>query len=723
MEALLLESPELEDRRERAAGFIQNNLLLVKELIEDGAFEEVSEETIDGIENFETFDHQLDALGALWTARETEADRALLHMATGLGKTSVAVFDVIKFYEEFRAKNDREPRVLFACHKKEIIEQAAERFETFIPDLSQGFYADTKKDRDADITFATLQSVYASLDTFDPEEFDYIIYDEAHHSKADTFEQVVDHFEPAFQLALTATPDRLDQRDIRELFGEAVYSKNLAEALAEGLLVEPDYHIVFDDAVKEALDTDFSPTSVKELRKLLDVWPRNEQIAENIKAEMEKLGLELGKIKTIIFCQDIMHAEDMAWLLDGEAYHSDLPKAKRKEILQRFRGGDLQTTCVRDMFNEGIDIPDAELLVFLRSTVSETIFEQQLGRGLRKHEDKEKVTVLDFAANIERILMIRELAESIEGYTISATEGSSVVRDGVEEGAESTVQFISKNFDFDKLSVDLLDKYSAFTFDSAPEGYTSVNAFSEEVGAGKRTIVELIEENDIETEQHNFFGSIGLSLSPAAHERLRQIINEREGLPPPGYESFNVVAKNLGAGIGIRAVSILVEDYEIPTEKYRYGQRATEGLSPEAQDQLKRLIEDLGLRSEEHVSMPAFAKVLGISPQSVEKMMVEHDIRGETYTLGNKTFTRLGPQAQERLKEVRDALLPPAPDDYVTLNSFVKEFRTATETIMRLADKHHIEIGKHRFQGKTALSLSSETQKQLAQLLRAKRKK
>lgn len=463
MEALFLDSPELEEQRAQAAGFIQSNLQLVRDLIEDGAFEEISEEAIEDIENFEIFDHQLDALGALWTAREAGADRALLHMATGLGKTSVGVFDVIKFYEEFREEHDREPRVLFTCHQNEIIEQAAERFEAFIPDLSQGFYAGSKKERDADITFATLQSIHRSLDTFDPEEFDYIIYDEAHHSKAETFEEVVNHFKPSFQLALTATPDRLDEENIRELFGHEVYSKGLAEALAEDLLAKPDYHIVFDDAVKEAMESGFEAETLKELNQLFANKPRNEVIAQNIKEEMERIGLGFGDVKTIVFCQDIDHAEEMAKLLNGEAYHSGvMGKKARRKILKHFRDGENQVICTRDMFNEGVDIPDARLLVFLRSTSSQTIFEQQLGRGLRKYPGKEVVSVLDFAANVERIAMIRELVESIKEYTQHQQYEASRSADGtIEEiGDDLYVRTGHGDFDFDKMAVDILAKFS-----------------------------------------------------------------------------------------------------------------------------------------------------------------------------------------------------------------------------------------------------------------------
>ncbi|MEK7621240.1 MAG: DEAD/DEAH box helicase family protein, partial [Patescibacteria group bacterium] len=205
---------------------------------------------------FEHRAYQLEAWANIWEARQKGKKSALLHLATGLGKTSVAVFDVMKFRKEYADNdNERPPKVLFVCHQNNILEQAQERFAEFIPEASSQYFQ-TKQDKlpEADLTFGTFQSLRNELDTFPPDYFDYIIYDEAHHSQADTFSDVVEHFTPEFQLALTATPDRLDDKDITDHFGAPVYSKTLPEAMSEGWLAQVDYHIVFDDAVKEAIE-------------------------------------------------------------------------------------------------------------------------------------------------------------------------------------------------------------------------------------------------------------------------------------------------------------------------------------------------------------------------------------------------------------------------------------------------------------------------------------
>lgn len=410
-------------------------------------------------EDFTPRDYQLEAWDAIRLVRETGQNKALIHLATGLGKTTVAVVDALRFiYEQNEGQEAfRMPRILFAVHQTEILEQASERFRMFAPHIPQGFYSDGNKNTDAPIVFGTLQSLNENLEDLKPEQFDYIIYDEAHHMQAETYKRVVQHFKPQFQLALTATPDRMDGLDIRELFGKEVYSKNLAEALVEGWLAEVDYHIVIDDAVKEAIATGFEGLSIKGIRELLNNASRNERIADQIRSEIISLGLE--NAKTILFCHSIQHAEDMAELLGGRAFHSGVDEDQRKLILKNFRSGGINLIATRDMFNEGVDIPDARLVVFLRSTGSRTVFEQQLGRGLRKTPTKSTVTVLDFVANIERLEQLKEFADEIKHIQHEA--GLNGTATDEERGEHLVIHSVHGDFDFDKIAVDLLEKIGA----------------------------------------------------------------------------------------------------------------------------------------------------------------------------------------------------------------------------------------------------------------------
>jgi superfamily II DNA or RNA helicase len=403
----------------------------------------------------ETRDYQIETWQAIDHARQQGASEALVQLATGLGKTTVAVIDTLRFIGDFIEKEGRMPKVLFACHRTEILDQAAERFAQFAPALTQGKYIGSEKSLVGDVTFATLQSMHNDIDDIASDQFDLRIFDEGHHAQATTFKRVVEHFDSGFQIAYTATPERMDEQRIEELFGEPVYTKSLAEAMDEGYLANVDYHIVFDDAVKRAMEAGFNPTTQKEIRDLLRNESRNEQIAAQILEERKKIGLE--DAKTIVFCENIDQADEMAELLGGKAYHSGVNKEERKDTLAEFRASGVQLITTRDMFNEGLDIPDARLIVFLRSTSSRTIFEQQLGRGLRKHLGKDTVSVLDFVANIERLAHIRELRDEIK--EVRQKRESS--QDGPSSGGGAggfNFRGEHASFEFDKLSVDLLTR-------------------------------------------------------------------------------------------------------------------------------------------------------------------------------------------------------------------------------------------------------------------------
>lgn len=454
-------SPIPDERLLAVSQWIQDNYRPALRVISEGHELEQQEPQ----QEFEVRRYQLEAWANVWEARQAGQTRGLVHLATGLGKTSVAVFDVMKFREECLAQDPpMQPRILFVSHMNDISEQAQERFARFMPDLDMDFFKPRQRGvPDADLTFATFQSLHKNLDRFDPQDYEYIIYDEAHHSEAETFREVREYFDPLFELALTATPDRLDEQDIREYFGEALYKKTLPEAIAEGWLADVDYHIVFDDMVKQLMEEGFEPKTLREFHELFKVRPRNEVIAKNIREERHKIGLDAAK--TIIFCEDVSHAEEMAGLLGGVAYHSGVQKEERKPILRDFRTGNNQVICTVDMFNEGIDIPDARLVVFLRSTSSGTIFEQQLGRGLRKTASKEKVSVLDFVANVERIQKVRELSSSIQrraeelGDKDLTEEG--VIHGGGQEEPGIRIHSQHGDFDFDRIAIDLLERWGA----------------------------------------------------------------------------------------------------------------------------------------------------------------------------------------------------------------------------------------------------------------------
>jgi len=337
-------------------------------------------------------------------------DSALLVMASGLGKSVVAA----KWAKEQLTHG----RGLVLCHDTNILDQLMNEFRDAMGQtVSFGAFNGTRKDTEAlDILFATFQTFREWRKVFMPNEFTTIIVDEAHHSEAATYRQVVDYFKPKKRLGLTATPDRMDGRDIRELFGDEVVSICLEEAIASGWLTPIEYHIVTDDLnlavlkqILKQIDAGSHRFSVKQLNETIFIRKRDEEIA--------KIIMSHGK-KTIVFCESIAHTRSFSQHLPGaRIFHCKNSRKDNREILDDFREGRCQYLLTVDKFNEGIDVPDAGAIVFLRCTNSQRIFLQQLGRGLRKVEEKDKVVVLDFVGNCDRVIAVQQMLIRVLDFT------------------------------------------------------------------------------------------------------------------------------------------------------------------------------------------------------------------------------------------------------------------------------------------------------------------
>lgn len=436
-------------RRLEVADFVQQRLGLdALSVIESGH----DLDNLESMEGFQARSYQLDAWAHLWDARRRGQSSRLLHMATGLGKTTVAGIDMLKYQDEYtREFPGVKPRMLYVSHKTEINEQAAESIKQMVPDLAVEMYEGRQRHLpDADLTFASFQLLHRRLDRLDPDSFEYIVWDEGHHTKADTFAQVVGHFDPHDEIAITATPNRMDGRNIRDHFGQPVYSKSLAEAMAEGWLCGVNYKVVLDQTVRQRLEQDTTIRKRSEVQKLFaSVELDPSALAADIRKEVASLGLV--DPKTIVFAKNIKQADELAQELGGQSYHAKIKD--RRQRLADFRAGRLRTIVARDMFNEGVDIPDAELIVFARSTESEALFDQQLGRGLRRTTGKKVVHVLDYVGNVDRIAMVRELSKKVKAKArIAGAKDTTPANDVLR------VHTGNDDFSFDKGVVDLLTR-------------------------------------------------------------------------------------------------------------------------------------------------------------------------------------------------------------------------------------------------------------------------
>lgn len=349
--------------------------------------------------------------------------RALLVLATGLGKTVIGG-------EVIRRHLTTHPgaRVLVVAHMKELVEQLEKalwrHLDKSVP--TQVLTGDSNPSAFEGVTVATVDSALGLIRTgWRPS---LIMIDEAHHVGATgMFAQMLDLCEDAQQFGVTATPWRGDKVDITTRFGPPSYSLGIADGMAAGYLAKVDYHMFVDnldwDFVRNASEHDYS---IKELNKALFLPQRDEEIVD----QLREAWRSTTDPRAILFCQTIEHAERMATLLAGSDQswqkaaflHSKLGRQQRQILLNAFRLGRAPIiTCV-DVFNEGIDVPDVNLIAFLRVTHSRRIFVQQLGRGLRLREGKEKLTVLDFVTDIRRIAAGLDLRRSLDAMRGGAIE-------------------------------------------------------------------------------------------------------------------------------------------------------------------------------------------------------------------------------------------------------------------------------------------------------------
>lgn len=370
---------------------------------------------------YELRPYQLEAAQRIQEDLE-DTNRALLVLATGLGKTVVGG-EVIRRHLE----SHPDARILVVAHMKELVEQLEKALWRHLDKSvsTQVLTGDTRPTSFEGVTVATIDSVLGLVRTgWRPS---LIMIDETHHvGETGMFAQLLDECQDARQFGVTATPWRGDKFDITSRFGEPSYSLGIAEGMADGYLAQVDYRMYVDnldwDFVRHASEHGYS---IKELNKALFLPQRDEEIVD----EFRQAWREIRDPRAIVFCQTIEHAERMATLLAGadqswrraSYLHSGLSRQQRQILLNAFRLGRVPIiTCV-DVFNEGVDVPDVNLIAFLRVTHSRRIFVQQLGRGLRLREGKESLKVLDFVTDVRRVAAGLDLKR-----TLAAIRGGDI---------------------------------------------------------------------------------------------------------------------------------------------------------------------------------------------------------------------------------------------------------------------------------------------------------
>lgn len=343
--------------------------------------------------------------------------RGQVCLATGLGKTVVMAETVAVMLTRGEI---RDARILVLAHTRELVDQLHRAFWRHLPSWVpthqlSGTECPTFWDG---ITFATVQSAFSRSDTLP--DFGLVIIDEAHHIGATTFLKVLDTIAPPMLVGATATPWRGDGFDLAAILGPPVAQLGIADGLRQGFLADVDYRLLADNVdwrlVQEVSEHHYS---LSQLNRRLILPTRDEEAAQEIVSVFRDEGRRAG----IVFSPTITHATYFAALLRqyglrAESISSDMSPRERDRAMAMFRAGqyDLMTTV--DLFNEGVDVPDVDLVAFMRVTHSRRIFVQQLGRGLRVSPWKDRVIVLDFVSDLRRVAEVIELDRAARGEAV-----------------------------------------------------------------------------------------------------------------------------------------------------------------------------------------------------------------------------------------------------------------------------------------------------------------
>lgn len=677
-----------------------NNAIEVVRLPGESIIEQAHAEHPD----IEQREYQIDCLAALMNARSKGERRALIHMATGLGKTTVAALDVKSFLQQ-----RPQDRVLFIAHQNQILRQAKARFEHILGDsYTYGTYNGESKDGyDAKLVFASFQQLHHSRDEFASDAFGYVVVDESHHSKAVTYEPTLHYFSPEFLLGMTATPDRRDLKEIREIFGNEVYTKTLDKALEERLVAYPDYKVILDEVGASAFNN-MDDKTLGDLNRTIFIPKRDEEIAKIIRRHAETITSP----KTIVFCPSIEHADRMAALIDGAySLHSQQAGPRRQELLEQLVEGSIHTLTAVDMLNEGVDIADANVIVFLRSTQSETIFLQQLGRGLRKVSGKNSVLVLDFVASCDRLLMIDNLfGKYIEDRPSPDDKSNLGHEDDLYEVEfnENNLQ-VREILDAPKLTFNesarkIINIVRTIANKQPPEGQESLRSLARELSIEKRSLLIRLGHLGIEVSlATDDFDT--LKNSYISHDDAQKLREYNAG-PPEGYLSLS----EAGEVLGVEYATVIRHAKLLSLEVRHFlggNKRPTAYVS---MDDIQH-IRDSWKGQDGLIPIATACERLGLRSQAVMKRAEELNIEIRQQKLRQSGGRPAYFLAEDDVRKIAD--YSAVPENMISYKEAAKEIGIGINTLATKVKE--LELDKHMYliQGQASAHISSEDIKKI----------
>jgi superfamily II DNA or RNA helicase len=371
------------------------------------------------------FHYQKEILEKLQVEREVYGRmKNLVVAATGVGKTVISVFD----YKRFYSRNRNQARILFVAHREEILKQSRDTFRAILKDANFGeLLVGDHLPASIDHLFVSIQSFNSKkiYETTTSDFYDFIIVDEFHHAAAESYQRLLNHYQPKILLGLTATPERMDGKDILSYFDDTIAAEmRLTEAVNQKLLSPFQYFCVTDNVDLSKLKWSRKGYDIRELE---NVYTSNDLRSNQIIKSIHKYVTAMEDVKGLGFCVSVEHAKYMADYFNQSgipsiSLYGDVNNAIRNEAKARLVNGEIKFIFVVDLYNEGIDIPEINTVLFLRPTESLTIFLQQLGRGLRLSEGKDCLTVLDFVGQAHHNYNFDEKFRALLGRTKHSIE-------------------------------------------------------------------------------------------------------------------------------------------------------------------------------------------------------------------------------------------------------------------------------------------------------------
>ena len=391
------------------------------------------------IVRFERKTHQIRVLEKLQYEREVvHSNRNLIIAATGTGKTAISAFDFKDFDKRLVKEKGRHARLLFVVHREKILKQARSTFRSVMVDANFGeiWTGRISPSRSGNLnhlftTIQTLNNHWDDILLMGSDFYDYVVIDEVHHSQAGSYREIFSRLQPKLFIGLTATPERMDGKDIKPDFNDRFAAEiRLEEALNQQLLAPFDYFCVTDDSV------DLSQIACRgdayDKNSLNSLYNGNKDRFAIIQRALENYVNDPMDCKAVCFCCSIDHAEFMARMFNETGYKAMPVTSRNSEDIDmasdKLAHGEINYLCVADMLNEGIDIPEIDTVLFLRPTESLTVFLQQLGRGLRLADGKTCLTVLDFVAQAHKSYNYESRFRALVG------RGNRSVEDEIKNG-------------------------------------------------------------------------------------------------------------------------------------------------------------------------------------------------------------------------------------------------------------------------------------------------